>query len=362
MTWNNIKRLHVELSSDCNAACPNCARHPTGSYYINPTIKKGSKWTIEETKKRLPSEDLKDLEFIHINGVFGDFITNNDAIPIIRYFRESAPSAFISCNTNGSARNKKWWSELGSIPNINVTFALDGLSDTHHLYRRDTDWHTIIENATTYINAGGYATWQMIVFEHNKHQIEECENISKRLGFKRFSHKNTDRPSIIVRDRNGEYSHQINRVDVIDFNTKKTISSLRKIEELLKSGTFNINPKIDKLPLSDKSDCLSVSMRKVYIDSNWMVMPCCVIGSIAAQGSIDDRYNDFKKDLEDNNLLLDNFIATDDISVRNIYENIGFNWIIDNVTTDNIQSGCYLRCGKNSLFKNSRDKETRKNF
>ena len=46
-------------------------------------------------------------------------------------------------------------------------FAIDGLEDTNHIYRRNTDWVKIVQNATAYIAAGGRAEWDFIVFAHN---------------------------------------------------------------------------------------------------------------------------------------------------------------------------------------------------
>jgi hypothetical protein len=47
-------------------------------------------------------------------------------------------------------------------------------------------WDKIMANAQTYISAGGLARWRMLVFEHNAHQIEECEELAFAMGFKKF--------------------------------------------------------------------------------------------------------------------------------------------------------------------------------
>ena len=44
----------------------------------------------------------------------------------------------------------------------------------------------IIKNAQAFIDAGGYAVWKMIKFDHNEHQVEDCRALAKNLGFQRF--------------------------------------------------------------------------------------------------------------------------------------------------------------------------------
>ena len=87
------------------------------------------------------------------------------------YFYQSNSKIKLSLHTNGGARTPEWWSELPIAmgKNHDVIFGIDGLEDTHSLYRVDTDFNKIIENATTFISNGGEAEWHMLVFKHNEH-------------------------------------------------------------------------------------------------------------------------------------------------------------------------------------------------
>ena len=49
----------------------------------------------------------------------------------------------------------------------------------------------------------------MVIFEHNKHQVDQCRQLSKTLGFKSFLARNSDRVNTIARDRNGEPEYEI---------------------------------------------------------------------------------------------------------------------------------------------------------
>ena len=43
-----------------------------------------------------------------------------------------------------------------------------------------------------FIEAGGVAYWDMLVFKHNEHQIEEVRQLAKNMGFKNVRIKSPD--------------------------------------------------------------------------------------------------------------------------------------------------------------------------
>jgi hypothetical protein len=43
-----------------------------------------------------------------------------------------------------------------------------------------------MHNAAAFINAGGWAVWQYIVFPWNSHQIDEAQVLAKHMGFEKF--------------------------------------------------------------------------------------------------------------------------------------------------------------------------------
>lgn len=355
MKWDNVKRLHIEISANCNASCPQCVRHPTNSYFLNPMVKETDSWTYDDVKKYLPLSDLSNLKFVLYNGTIGDFITNNDAIEIARYLASANENVFSVVNTNGSARNSKWWQELASIPRLKVNFAIDGLEDTHHLYRRNTDFSRIIENAKTFIAAGGQADWHMIVFDHNKHQIEECRELSKQLGFKKFHFRYTDRPDSIVRDRAGNFEYEIRAIK--KDGTLRNSNKLSKQEidrhivrttnhELqLLNNTYRPQSEIHNInkPLESLNDCESLRDSAVYIASNWAVAPCCFIGSIFINKHHDRRYNNLLEKMKAENINFESYIAKDGATIKDIVNNVGFDWIYDKLLSNPLNA-CYTSC------------------
>jgi hypothetical protein len=97
-----------------------------------------------------------------------------DGAEIVEYLTEH--SVRVHINTNGSTRTPDWWARLARA-GVSIGFALDGLADTHHLHRQDTDWYKVIANAEAFIAAGGRAVWRFAPFDHNRHQEDACKKL-----------------------------------------------------------------------------------------------------------------------------------------------------------------------------------------
>ena len=188
--FEDIRDVHLEITSKCQAKCPMCPRRINGGP-MNPFIKLDD-ITLDRFKEWFPRQFIQQLNSMFMCGNLGDPIISRDTMEIFEHLREVNPRMKLSMHTNGSARETGWWKELAKHRVI-VTFGIDGLEDTHHLYRISTDFNKIIDNAKAFIGAGGYAKWHMLVFEHNEHQVQEAKQMSEELGFKMFTTKNTTR-------------------------------------------------------------------------------------------------------------------------------------------------------------------------
>jgi MoaA/NifB/PqqE/SkfB family radical SAM enzyme len=272
LNYSDIRTVHLEISTRCNAACPFCPRNASGTdadldYPVHDL-------SLSEIKQMFTVPFVKQLKGIHFGGNFGDFVTARDGLEIVKYFITTNPKLHISIHTNGSARATSWWEELGSIPNIVVGFDLDGLEDTHGLYRRNTDWHTIIKNAKAFISAGGRADWRFIHFDHNGHQIDSCKQMAKELGFKKFEilyHGRTNGP--VYHTKTGQYEYTIGNMGrlpqhAMEFHNIKTkISSPEHRIEFYKTA-----------PVRSIKNCKAKVKNEIYITATGEVYPCCYLG------------------------------------------------------------------------------------
>jgi MoaA/NifB/PqqE/SkfB family radical SAM enzyme len=267
IVYEEIKHLHMEFSSLCNARCPRCPRNVYG-YPYNLGYEESS-LTLELIEKSFDPNFIKQLDMILINGNFGDFTANLESLEIINYFKLHNPYLFILVSTNGSARNSQFWEELGKINNIKIEFCLDGLEDTHHLYRQDTDFNKIIQNAQSYMSTGGVAVWKMILFEHNKHQVELAKQRSIEYGFNSFQLEDHGRNNGPVFDRKGNLSHVMG-----NWNGFTDIESILKFQNDPNKKNYSYpqyNP-------ARKLNCFTKQVKSIYISANGKVYPCCYLG------------------------------------------------------------------------------------
>jgi hypothetical protein len=266
--FNDIKVLHLETTTVCNAACPQCARENPSLY--NDSIDRHS-LSVKQISTLFPLEFYSNLSKVFACGDFGDPAASQETLPIFEFFRSVNSRIELGMNTNGGIQNTNWWQKLGSLFNQSqdyCVFSIDGLNDTNHLYRRNVKFNKVIENAKAFINAGGNAHWDMLVFEHNEHQIDECQNLAKELGFSWFRAK---------------VSKRFRSFPVNNINPPKQFSA----------------PVPDR---SNKIKCHALNEKSLYITASGKIYPCCWIG-----GQVFTATNELKRMLasKDYKLLTD---------------------------------------------------------
>jgi len=271
--YSDIRVVHLEISSRCNAACPDCPRNLRGvevSDIFNDFEVRDM--LLAEVQKLFSVDFIKQLRHLLINGNHGDFMTCRDGLEIVKYFAEANPNLEITISTNASGQ-PKIWSQLGAIKNVKVLFRIDGLEDTHHLYRQYTDFKLILSNAQSFIAAGGDAEWHMIAFDFNEHQREEARARSIALGFRRFELVDVGRNNMVVFDRDGNLTHKIGNPthDQQDFKSLVEVKLARKLDKTYQLEFYK------KYPAKEIA-CKVKSPAEIYVQSNGQVYPCCWTG------------------------------------------------------------------------------------
>ncbi len=239
-----VKILHFEPTSRCNAACPMCARNIDGEGCVVSV----ADLSLEDFQLQI-IKNIKTLKKIFFCGNLGDPCADKSLLDKIQWIKELHPEIVVGINTNGSIRNPAWWTKCSNLLRgvyDYVVFSIDGLEDTNHLYRVGVQFKKVMENAQAYIDAGASAHWDMLVFEHNKHQVEQCKQLADKMGFTWFRSKETDRWDIFQFD----HLKPANEYNYIDYDKILSIQCERNEDE------------------------------SKYIDYKGQVFPCCHIAEV----------------------------------------------------------------------------------
>ena len=262
LAYDQITWLHVENTSKCNAHCPACARNNSG-YGLKENL------TIEDldfNKFLMVLELLPNLKTLQLCGTYGDPIAGANIDVIIDKAIEK--NLEIRIHTNGSLKTTNWWDELGlKLSNHShcIIFGIDGLESIHEIYRQGTSFKKIINNAKSFIDAGGIAEWQFLLFEHNQHQAKDCMKLSQSLGFKKFTAKKS------IRIPNPAYHFQTGQpFEIKPFNT-----FLEKFNNQAKTVT--------------KENCMHLNLPSAYLNASGLLTPCCYLNDLTYHENIIDQ-------------------------------------------------------------------------
>lgn len=190
--YDKIVSLHVEPTQLCQAACPMCDRNNYDNGFTNHNLTNAS-YGIDMWTDFIGADFLKQIQRILMCGNHGDPLFGKDIIPIIEFYKQCNPKMGIGMVTNGGKPlSSDFWKLLADL-GVNVTFSVDGLEDTNHLYRIGVKWEHVEENIWNFTRAGGLASWTFLVFKHNEHQVEEARDFAKLIGVKNFRVKKSNR-------------------------------------------------------------------------------------------------------------------------------------------------------------------------
>ena len=250
LNLRDIKVLHLESTDVCQAACALCARE------TDTNFKKDRQHHLDMSQilRVFDQGKIKQLDKMFMCGNYGDPAAGKHTLDIYQEFRRINPGVVLGMNTNGGIQTTFWWYELAKIMNQSqdyVVFSIDGLESTNATYRQNVIWNKVMSNARSFIEAGGSAQWDMLVYQHNQHEVDECEQLARDMGFKWFRAK----------------------------------VSKRGFTDKLKFPTGWNPPQLQ----SAQVRCHALSEQSTYIDAQGRESPCCWLGS---------RQRDFVTDFE----------------------------------------------------------------
>jgi len=261
MNINDIKTIHIELTTFCNAKCKFCPTQIINQKY--GIIVKPRQLDFQHLK-RLPLKTISHITFI---GTYGEPTLYSKLFDLLLYIRSINPKLSIHIDTNGSTNDSIWWQKLAQKLCYNdsntVSFCLDGLEDTHTKYRKGTIFQKIIQNIKEFTNNRGRAIIKFILFKHNEHQVNQIIDLAKTLKCKKVD---------II--KSFFYDNELEApTDITSF-----------FDSCCKSNI-------------DKTTCDFFDSKSVYVGSDGNFYPCCYIYARTIDKQFEYIFNYKQKDI-----------------------------------------------------------------
>jgi len=354
MNWyKQVHKLQIDLTSHCNARCGACVRNVNGNE-IKPGLE--LKHFDLDLWKRVTTEDTKGWYISHLslNGNWGDAVMHPDLLEIVKIWTKHHPESMIAIATNGSLRDKKFWIELAKALRFashhKIDFAMDGMEDTHHLYRRKTSHTKLTENIKSFTDAGGIVKILMTMFEHNKHQVEEVKELSRKLGAREFKARPsfTGERELHIQDGKDDYKIK-GYYPEIEQKTYRFPEN-EKISSDLKDGNIYMetNSRINESnKIHIESKCPWKQAGEIQIDPWGIVWPCCYISKFGGGGSMKDANMD-KVFAPGNDNLINIAFNENNLNLytlKEVLKNKWFNTTVDNAVENANWQICDSNCG-----------------
>ena len=265
----NLQKITIELTANCNAMCPGCDRWNKGSGGINSFVEQnlGTKghMPLETFLSAFPNSLFKKnnndpknrFRSIEFNGSVGDAILHPRFVNYLKILNskndliEHEPFRVgLKLATNAGLHGKEFWTEVGkqfvrsNVKTNLIMVALDGTTnEVHQQYRRGVDFQKALDNAKTLIDTGANVRWQFIEFKHNRHQIEEAKELAKKYGFTDIEIRNSRGGNAIY----GNWATQVMAEEKIELDDKSIKKDLARQAAVEKRQTTRVESKIGKL-------------------------------------------------------------------------------------------------------------------
>lgn len=299
MNWyRQIHKLQIDITSHCNARCGACIRNIDGGA-THPGL--ALTHFDVDVWKRMATEDTRGwwVRQLTLNGNWGDPMMHPDLVEMLEIWIDAHPESMISIATNGSMRSTKFWTSLATVlrkgSHHKIDFAVDGMEDTHHIYRRRTVFSKLKENIKAFTDAKGNAIAVMTMFEHNHHQIEEVKELARELGCRQFNARRSHSDHMQIKDGKEQYEIKGwyptgNGEHVIDNDAPELVALFEENDRPLTSNRDRIwmaaNDRFEELNDNHiPSKCPWKNDGEVQIDPWGVVWPCCHISLYGGGGA-----------------------------------------------------------------------------
>ncbi len=347
MNIDNIKKIELEITSDCNAACPGCARTQ------NLDILQVQSFSLADLCRLFPTKRHIENKHFKFCGVLGDPLIHPEFVQMVEYLLSNNPMR-VSVSTNTGLGTTDAWTRLGELAYANETkvlcfdFCIDGHEHTNHIYRVNTKWKVIMRNLEAFTSAAKEksigSSWTYIVFDHNEHELDTAIQEAKKFGL-RFNKRTGMRNS---------YHDWIAQIGKKNNKIKKVITTTGSKEHKQKAKIMQLDNmikenKIDR-DILQTIKCKFYHEGEIFIGADLTMWPCCFL------------YDSAFKNKDNINSKLSKYLnGWNSLKKQSVEDVIQHPWYLDvlaqswNPEHDMHLTRCIRTCAYNQAYHNKRE-------
>tara|TARA_B100001093_G_C26764713_1_gene987334 strand:+ start:243 stop:1322 length:1080 start_codon:yes stop_codon:yes gene_type:complete len=344
VTIDDIIKIELEITSDCNAACPGCAR----TRHIDKLLV--TQFSFNDLKRIFPDvRHIKGKEF-KLCGVLGDPMIHPEVVDITEYLLGNGGSVTIS--TNAGVGKKEDYYRLGMLSSkftnkFIMQACIDGHRETNHIYRVNTKFDVIERNLKEFAK-NSYKEqdknrWVFIVFDHNEYEIEAAKKHATELGMVFYTRTGMRND---LHNWIAELGKKNNKAQKV-ISTSKEHKGKQQVLELDKLIATN---KVDTETLKTIK-CKYVHEGELFINSQQQLWPCCFLWDTMFRDkeNIREKYSEFGPNWNNlKKMTIDNILASP------YYDKVlQDSW---NPNHNKHLSRCIRTCGYNAAYQNKVEK------
>lgn len=348
--------LQVEISSVCQAGCLDCNRQRPIDGYENTDLRNDIEWVLNQHLRQ--HSDLYDpqawhqhigqwpsLTYVQFCGNMGDPMAHPCIADCVQSVLDHHPQCVIDISTNGALGRLDQWDRLAKM-NCSVTFAVDGLDDTNHIYRRGVEWSRVKLRMERFIQQGGTAWWQWINFPWNKHQQQQARQLAEQWGFQSFAVSNRFTPTQtfdnqIINNHSKPVSKQYHRPP------RYSESELKQQQHDQVVALWQQYDQIQPRCVN-QDDSKPYHHPSIHINSDGTVWPCCYMANVPFHVKQHTQwwYQQSVKDLPNNWNSLFHHTIDEIVGSEWWQHRLPQSWHRQHSESHTASSICLIHCGK----------------
>jgi MoaA/NifB/PqqE/SkfB family radical SAM enzyme len=160
-------------------SCPACPRTWFAETFNRPFPKQDL--DIDHLERFLDCNSGEHVKEFMLNGNHGDPIYYPKLFDLLSRFRKTKK---FKISTNGSYQDVEFWTKLRDslTTDDTVFFSIDGLAHNNHLYRRNSDWESIIKGIDIMRNGPAKIVCKTLIFSYNINELDKIKDFAESKG------------------------------------------------------------------------------------------------------------------------------------------------------------------------------------